>query len=82
MNTENTAKKDERNLYLKNEDLDAAIEKYLALLTFDETTLSSHFLPVTEAQGWVTKEPVFGKISSPYYNASAQWTESVWMQWR
>ncbi|MBC3797601.1 molybdopterin biosynthesis protein [Acetobacterium tundrae] len=71
MNTENTAKKDERNLYLKNEDLDAAVEKYLALLSFDATEKKSHFLAVTESQGWVTKEPVFARISSPYYNASA-----------
>ena len=36
MNTENTGKKDERNLYLKNEDLDVAVAKYLALLSFTE----------------------------------------------
>ena len=71
MNTENTAKKDERNLYLKNEDLDAALEKYLSLLSFDEQDQQSRFLPVTASRGLVTKEPVFAKISSPFYNASA-----------
>jgi putative molybdopterin biosynthesis protein len=71
MNTENTGKKDERNLYLKNEDLDVAIAKYLALLSFAEAQEKGRLLPVIEAQGWVTKEPVFAKISSPYYNASA-----------
>lgn len=71
MNTENTGKKDERNLYLKNEDLDVAVAKYLALLSFTEAQEKGRLLPVIEAQGWVTKEPVFAKISSPYYNASA-----------
>ena len=71
MNTENTGKKDERNLYLKNEDLDVAVAKYLALLSFAEAQEKGRLLPVIEAQGWVTKEPVFAKISSPYYNASA-----------
>ncbi|URN83310.1 molybdopterin biosynthesis protein [Acetobacterium wieringae] len=71
MNTENTGKKDERNLYLKNEDLNLAVSKYLALLSFAEAHQKGRVLPVIEAQGWVTKEPVFAKISSPYYNASA-----------
>lgn len=71
MNTENIAKKDERNLYLKNEDLDAAVEKYLARLSFDERDQPGRVLPVTECQGLVTKEPVFARISSPFYNASA-----------
>ncbi|MEO1816244.1 MAG: molybdopterin biosynthesis protein [Acetobacterium sp.] len=71
MNTENTGKKDERNLYLKNEDLEQAVKKFLALLSFEEAQEKGRLLPVIEAQGWVTKEPVFAKISSPYYNASA-----------
>lgn len=71
MNTENTGKKEARNLYLKNEDLDAAVAKYLALLSFADGQQKGRLLPVIEAQGWVTKEPVFAKISSPYYNASA-----------
>ncbi|MDK2940963.1 MAG: molybdopterin molybdotransferase [Acetobacterium sp.] len=71
MNTENTGKKDERNLYLKNEDLDVAVAKYLAFLSFEKGPQKGRLLPVIEALGWVTKEPVFAKISSPYYNASA-----------
>lgn len=71
MNTENTAKKDERNLYLNNEDLDVAIQKYLSQLSFEKMKLQSHVLPVIESQGWISKEAVFAKISSPYYNASA-----------
>ncbi|MBK5243786.1 MAG: molybdopterin biosynthesis protein [Eubacteriaceae bacterium] len=71
MNTKNKGKKDERNLYLKNEDLDVAVNKYLTLISFKETHQESHLLSVTKAQGWVTVEPVFAKISSPYYNASA-----------
>ena len=69
MNTENTAKKDERNLYLNNEDLDVAIQKYLSQLSFEKMELQSHVLPVIESQGWISKEAVFAKISSPYYNA-------------
>lgn len=71
MNTENIGKKDERNLYLKNEDLDVAVAKYLALLDFEKVQEKGRLLSVIEAQGWVTREPVFAKISSPYYNASA-----------
>jgi putative molybdopterin biosynthesis protein len=71
MNTENMAKKDERNLYLKNEDLNTAVEKYLGLLAFDESSQIRKRIMVTEAQGCVTAEPVFAKISSPFYNASA-----------
>ena len=71
MNTENIGKKDERNLYLKNEDLDVAVAKYLALLEFEKVQQKGRLLSVIEAQGWVTREPVFAKISSPYYNASA-----------
>ena len=71
MNTENVGKKEDRNLYLKNEDLEQAVKKFLALLSFEEVQEKGHVLPVIEAQGWVTKEPVFAKISSPYYNASA-----------
>ncbi|MDO9493409.1 molybdopterin biosynthesis protein [Acetobacterium sp.] len=71
MNTENIGKKDERNLYLKNEDLDVAVARYLALLSFEKVQEKGRVLPVIESQGWVTSEPVFAKISSPYYNASA-----------
>lgn len=71
MNTKNKGKKDERNLYLKNEDLDVAISKYLGVLSLKENDQGSQHRLVTESQGWVTEEPVFAKISSPYYNASA-----------
>ena len=52
MNTENTGKKDERNLYLKNKDLNLAVSKYLALLSFAEAHQKGRVLPVIEAQGW------------------------------
>lgn len=71
MNTENKGKKDERNLYLKNEDLDVAVSKYLSVISLETPSQGSHKRLVTVAQGWVTEEPVFAKISSPYYNASA-----------
>jgi len=70
MNTKNKGKKDERNLYLKNEDLDVAVSKYLGVLSLKKTDQGSQHRLVTETQGWVTEEPVFAKISSPYYNAS------------
>lgn len=71
MNTENTGKKDQRNLYLKNEDLESAILKYLKLLSLEEKEVRKQVCKVTKSQGLVTKDPVFAKLSSPYYNASA-----------
>ncbi|MGL4607351.1 MAG: molybdopterin biosynthesis protein [Eubacteriaceae bacterium] len=71
MNTKNTGKKDERQLYLKNQDLDWAIKNYLAILSSLEKEEKSVCCGVTEALNRTTCEPVFSKISSPYYNASA-----------
>ncbi|MGV8905848.1 MAG: molybdopterin biosynthesis protein [Acetobacterium sp.] len=71
MNTENKGKKDERNLYLKNEDLDVALSQYLGVIALEKDQQESQSRLVAQTQGWVTDEPVFAKISSPYYNASA-----------
>lgn len=61
----------ERNLYLKNEDLDDAVSKYLKMTEAGRTRAAEETVPVTGCLGMVTAEPVFAKISSPYYNASA-----------
>ena len=71
MNTENTAQKDQRNIYLTNEDLEVAVSKYLSRLSLEKFYRKSVEVPVTEAIGRITQKPVFAIISSPYYNASA-----------
>jgi putative molybdopterin biosynthesis protein len=71
MNTENQAKENERNLYLKNESLADAIDLFMNEFEKNDQLTSSQTLLVTESLNWVTAQPVFAKISSPYYNASA-----------
>lgn len=60
-----------RNLYLKNEDLDDAVAKYLKMAEAGHGGVQSESVDVTEALGRVTAEPVFARLSSPFYNASA-----------
>ena len=60
-----------RNLYLKNEDLDDAVAKYLKMAEAGHGGVQSERADVTEALGRVTAEPVFARLSSPFYNASA-----------
>jgi putative molybdopterin biosynthesis protein len=71
MNTENQAKKNERNLYLKNESLADAIDLFMNEFEKNDQLISSQTLAVIESLNHVTAQPVFAKISSPYYNASA-----------
>ncbi len=71
MNTENIGKKDQRNLYLKNKDLENALEIYQKRLLNENSAKETMKLAVINAQDWVSDEPVFAKISSPYYTASA-----------
>ncbi|MDK2935890.1 MAG: molybdopterin molybdotransferase [Eubacteriaceae bacterium] len=71
MNTENQAKKNERNLYLKNENLADAIDLFMNEFEKNDQLISSQTLAVIESLNHVTAQPVFAKISSPYYNASA-----------
>jgi len=71
MNTTNSEKKGQRNLYLKNEDLDIAVLKYLSALNLHVHTKKYNECSVIESQGFITQSAVFAKISSPYYNASA-----------
>ncbi|WKY48644.1 molybdopterin biosynthesis protein [Eubacteriaceae bacterium ES3] len=71
MNTENQSKKNERNLYLKNESLEGAIALFMDAFEKNECYISTEKVAVTESLNLVTAQPVFAKISSPYYNASA-----------
>jgi len=63
----------ERNIYLHDIALDQAIDAWNALL--DENgllaPLGTETIPLTEARDRVTAEPVWAKISSPHYHASA-----------
>ena len=60
--------KENRNIYISNMDVDKAKELYM-----DRVSLFSEyeFIPVLEAVGRVTREPVFAVRSSPDYNAAA-----------
>ncbi len=57
--------------YLTNIALDKAREEYIALLTQSGMAASSEIIPVSAAAGRVSAGPVYAKISSPHYNASA-----------
>ncbi|MEG0309321.1 MAG: molybdopterin biosynthesis protein [Eubacterium sp.] len=61
----------ERNIYLKNKDLDEAVHLYLSQIGFLNDSDQAEILPVIKSLHRVTAEPVFAKISSPFYNASA-----------
>jgi len=61
-------KKHERNTYLNSIDLDEAVEILLGSLADSKKTEQ---IGVTAALGRVSSAPVFAKLSSPYYNASA-----------
>ncbi|HKY08663.1 MAG TPA: molybdopterin-binding protein, partial [Candidatus Binatia bacterium] len=58
-----------RKRYLKKTPLTQAREIFLA--TVDPSVLGSEDIPVDEALDRITAEPVFAKISSPHYHASA-----------
>jgi len=58
-----------RKRYLKKTPLTEARELFLS--TVDPLRLSSEEIPVEEALGRITAEPIFAKISSPHYHASA-----------
>ncbi|WP_034630567.1 molybdopterin biosynthesis protein [Desulfotruncus alcoholivorax] len=62
-----------RDVYLEDKPLQQALEEYLAHLA-DKGALDpgeSEIVPVEEAAGRVTATPVFARISSPHYHASA-----------
>jgi molybdopterin molybdotransferase/putative molybdopterin biosynthesis protein len=58
-----------RKRYLKKTPLTEAREMFLS--TVDPTRLASEEIPVDEALDRITAEPIFAKISSPHYHASA-----------
>jgi putative molybdopterin biosynthesis protein len=62
-----------RRLYLSNEPWEQALENFLTNLKQKNILApgSSEVIPVTEALGRVTAEPVFALISSPHYPAAA-----------
>lgn len=58
-----------RKRYLKKTALADARELFLA--TVDPARLAAEEIPVDEGLGRITAEPIFAKISSPHYHASA-----------
>jgi putative molybdopterin biosynthesis protein len=57
--------------YLTNVPLSKAREEYIALLVKNGMTPSAETIPVRAAAGRITAGPVYARISSPHYNASA-----------
>lgn len=57
--------------YLTNVPLAKAREEYLELLTKNGMAPSSEMIPVHTSAGRITAGPVYARISSPHYNASA-----------
>ena len=61
----------ERNLYLSNMEVEKALQKLTERLADKLNNPVSESIKVTDSLGRVTIAPVFAKISSPNYNASA-----------
>lgn len=57
--------------YLTNEDLDIAVESYIAALKAEGLEPVAETVPVFEASGRVTAEAIYAHICAPHYNASA-----------
>jgi putative molybdopterin biosynthesis protein len=57
--------------YLTNVPLNKAREEYMALLVNNGMAPSSETIPVHTSAGRITAGPVYARISSPHYNASA-----------
>lgn len=66
-----SVKKNERNLYLSNIEVEKALEILLEKLEDHFSHHEIQTIPVIESQGRVTASPVFARLSSPNYNASA-----------
>ena len=58
-----------RKRYLKKTPLTEARELFLSVV--DPTRLATEVIAIDEALDRITAEPVFAKISSPHYHASA-----------
>ena len=64
-------KKNERNLYLSNVAVEEALQMFFDRIRQGNTLGKVETIEVTEALGRVTALPVFARLSSPNYNASA-----------
>ena len=61
----------DRNVYLSNIDLNEAKEKMLEKFALELYKLKTEILTVDDALDRITYKPVYARISSPYFNASA-----------
>ncbi len=61
----------ERNIYLSNMELAEALEQLAAAYAGAGAPLGTERVPVPEALERVTAEPIFARISAPFFNASA-----------
>ncbi len=57
--------------YLTNEDLDIAVESYIAALKSEGLAPKTEKVPVFEAAGRITANAIYAHICAPHYNASA-----------
>lgn len=62
-------RKEDRNIYISNIDLDEAINMYFSKLRFDSVSFEE--IDVYSSLDRVTIDPVFAKNSSPHYNSAA-----------
>ena len=64
---------DKRNIYIDNMNLDEASELWKQSLSESGclNPMGSETIPVDESLGRITAEPVFARLSSPFYNAAA-----------
>ncbi|MFC1845234.1 molybdopterin-binding protein, partial [Thermodesulfobacteriota bacterium] len=63
----------ERNIYIDNMNLNEALELWNRKLSESGCLkpIGNETIPVDQAQGRITAEPVFARLSSPFYNAAA-----------
>lgn len=57
--------------YLTNEDLDIAVNEYIAALQREGLYVKTEVIPVFEAAGRITANAVYAHICAPHYNAAA-----------
>ncbi|WP_394862858.1 molybdopterin biosynthesis protein [Paraclostridium bifermentans] len=62
-------KKEDRNIYISNIDLDDAMNMYFSKMKFDSINFEE--IEVYDSLDRVTIEPVFARNSSPHYNSAA-----------
>lgn len=61
----------DRNIYLSNRELSEALEQFKEACAGAVNGLGTVWVPVPEALGRMTAEPVFARLSAPFFNASA-----------